>query len=69
MHELNLQSDSPVRRLLCLGAHCDDIEIGCGGILLRHRAHGDRVGVLTLTGGDKGGGKSARIKEKLTRRA
>jgi LmbE family N-acetylglucosaminyl deacetylase len=22
-------------RLLCLGAHCDDIEIGCGGALLR----------------------------------
>lgn len=24
-----------VGRLLCLGAHCDDIEIGCGGTLLR----------------------------------
>lgn len=23
-----------VRRILCLGAHCDDIEIGCGGTLL-----------------------------------
>jgi LmbE family N-acetylglucosaminyl deacetylase len=22
-------------RILCLGAHCDDIEIGCGGTLLR----------------------------------
>jgi hypothetical protein len=21
-------------RILCLGAHCDDIEIGCGGTLL-----------------------------------
>ena len=25
----------PVRRILCLGAHPDDIEIGCGGTLLR----------------------------------
>jgi LmbE family N-acetylglucosaminyl deacetylase len=25
----------PVSRVLCLGAHCDDIEIGCGGTLLR----------------------------------
>lgn len=25
----------PIRRILCLGAHCDDIEIGCGGTILR----------------------------------
>ncbi len=25
----------PLRRLLCLGAHCDDLEIGCGGTVLR----------------------------------
>jgi LmbE family N-acetylglucosaminyl deacetylase len=25
----------PLRRLLCLGSHCDDIEIGCGGTILR----------------------------------
>ncbi len=25
---------SPPRSVLCLGAHCDDIEIGCGGTLL-----------------------------------
>ena len=28
-------------RILCLGAHCDDIEIGCGGTLLRLLARGD----------------------------
>jgi len=28
-------SKQPVRRILCLGSHCDDIEIGCGGMLLR----------------------------------
>src|SRR5882672_9206563 len=22
-------------RILCLGAHCDDIEIGCGGTIMR----------------------------------
>jgi LmbE family N-acetylglucosaminyl deacetylase len=26
---------SPIRKILCLGAHSDDIEIGCGGTLLR----------------------------------
>ncbi|MEZ5564342.1 MAG: PIG-L deacetylase family protein [Gammaproteobacteria bacterium] len=34
MHQLGLASNKAVRRLLCLGAHCDDIEIGCGATLL-----------------------------------
>jgi LmbE family N-acetylglucosaminyl deacetylase len=25
----------PIRHVLCLGAHCDDIEIGCGGTVLK----------------------------------
>jgi LmbE family N-acetylglucosaminyl deacetylase len=28
-------SSVPVTRILCLGAHCDDIEIGCGGTMLK----------------------------------
>jgi LmbE family N-acetylglucosaminyl deacetylase len=28
-------SPEPLRRVLCLGAHADDIEIGCGGTVLR----------------------------------
>ncbi len=32
-----------VRRVLCLGAHCDDIEIGCGGTVLRLLADSDRI--------------------------
>ena len=27
--------DPPLRRVLCLGAHCDDLEIGCAGTVLR----------------------------------
>lgn len=27
-------SKRPLKRILCLGAHCDDIEIGCGGTML-----------------------------------
>ena len=33
MRELTFHSDSPLH-VLCLGAHCDDIEIGCGGTIL-----------------------------------
>ena len=36
MVELRLGSaERPLRRVLCLGSHCDDIEIGCGGTVLR----------------------------------
>lgn len=36
MVEFHLGSPAkPLRRVLCLGSHCDDIEIGCGGTILR----------------------------------
>ena len=36
MVEFHLGSaQRPLRRILCLGSHCDDIEIGCGGLILR----------------------------------
>ena len=41
--------------ILAIGSHPDDIEIGCGGALLRHRAQGDQVKMLVLTGGGRGG--------------
>ncbi|MEO7387606.1 MAG: PIG-L family deacetylase [Gammaproteobacteria bacterium] len=34
MQHLDLASGTGLGRLLCLGAHCDDIEIGCGGTVL-----------------------------------
>ncbi len=35
MIEFPLGSPDAPRTILCIGAHCDDIEIGCGGTLLR----------------------------------
>ncbi|MDQ2700131.1 MAG: response regulator [Actinomycetota bacterium] len=49
--------------VLAVGAHPDDVEIGVGGILLRHAARGDTVVVLTLTGGEQGGDTAERAAE------
>ncbi len=46
--------------VLAIGAHPDDVEVGCGGILLRHVAAGHDVAILTLTGGEIGGVPSER---------
>jgi LmbE family N-acetylglucosaminyl deacetylase len=35
MHNLRLRGTNEPFRVLCLGAHSDDIELGCGGLLLR----------------------------------
>lgn len=40
--------------VLAVGAHPDDIEIGCGGTLLAHRRRGDRVTMLVMTTGERG---------------
>jgi LmbE family N-acetylglucosaminyl deacetylase/ActR/RegA family two-component response regulator len=50
-------------RVLGIGAHPDDVEIGVGGLLLGHRQAGDEVAVLTLTQGARGGDRSARAEE------
>ena len=40
--------------VLAVGAHPDDVEIGCGGTLARLAAAGRRVGILDLTAGELG---------------
>jgi LmbE family N-acetylglucosaminyl deacetylase len=41
--------------LLAVGAHPDDIEIGCGGILAAHTGRGDRLWMVVLSAGEQGG--------------
>jgi LmbE family N-acetylglucosaminyl deacetylase len=54
MLDLNFaRADGGVRRILCLGAHCDDIEIGCGGTLLALQEYGNvRIDWAVLSGTD-----------------
>lgn len=42
------------RSVLAVGAHPDDVELGCGGTLLAHAAAGDAVALLVMTGGEQG---------------
>lgn len=40
--------------VLAIGAHPDDVELGCGGLLARLAASGKTVGVVDLTAGELG---------------
>lgn len=41
-------------KVLAVGAHPDDVELGCGATLLRHVARGDEVTILVMTAGQLG---------------
>lgn len=40
--------------ILAIGAHPDDVEVGCFGTLLKHKAEGDRIHVVVTTKGGYG---------------
>ena len=51
-------------KVLAIGAHPDDIELGCAGALLRHIAAGDEVTMLVMTPGEMGPqGLTSRVRE------
>ena len=64
--ELRVQVDRAAHsreRVLAVGAHPDDVELGCAGALLEHRRRGDRLSVLTLSRGAAGGDAQDRTAE------
>lgn len=51
-------------KVLAVGAHPDDIELGCGGALVRHVEAGDEVTMLVMTPGEHGPqGLTSRVRE------
>ncbi len=48
--------------LLAIGAHPDDIELSCGGTILKHVSLGYTVGILDLTRGELGTRGSAELR-------
>lgn len=51
--------------ILAIGAHPDDIEIGCGGTLLKYKDKGFSVFLLVLTDGQFGASKEVRKQEQI----
>lgn len=52
-------------KVLAVGAHPDDIELGAGGTVARHAKEGDEVYFLILTYGEKSGDEETRKREAL----
>jgi N-acetylglucosamine malate deacetylase 1 len=48
--------------ILAVGAHPDDAEIWCGGLLLKLKDRGYRTGVMHLTVGEMGSGGTAEVR-------
>lgn len=55
--------------ILAIGAHPDDVELGCSGTLAKEIARGKKVGILDLTRGELGTRGSAEIREKEAKNA
>lgn len=55
--------------VLAVGAHPDDVELGCGGTLALLAAQGRRVGILHLTRGERGTRGTAVEREEEAQRA
>src|ERR1039458_7773148 len=51
--------------ILAFGAHPDDVEISCGGIIMKNISLGKKVGIVDLTRGELGtrGSAAIRLKE------
>ncbi|KYJ96749.1 MULTISPECIES: PIG-L deacetylase family protein [Microbacterium] len=50
--------------VLAVGAHPDDVELGCGATLARHVAAGDRVVLLVVADGARGSGADAATRKR-----
>ena len=44
-----------MQHILVISPHPDDESIGCGGTICTHAAAGDKVELIVLTSGEKGG--------------
>ena len=55
--------------LLAIAAHRDDVELTCGGVLIKHARKGVRTGIIDLTQGEMGSRGSAALRAEEAARA
>jgi len=51
--------------ILAVGAHPDDIEVGCGGTLIKYAQRGHNIFLLLISKGEMGGDAEVRFKEQM----
>jgi LmbE family N-acetylglucosaminyl deacetylase len=51
--------------ILAVGAHPDDIEVGCGGALIKYAQRGHNIFLLLISKGEMGGDAEVRFKEQM----
>ncbi len=66
---MSAEQPSGTVEVLAVGAHPDDIEIGCGATLAGLRRRGSTIGLLHLTRGEAGTRGSAALREQEAERA
>ncbi len=49
--------------MMAIGAHPDDVEVGCGGLLIKMKERGYRTGIVYVTRGEMGTGGTPEIRE------
>ena len=55
--------------ILVFGAHPDDVELGCGGTIIKEVQNGKKVGVIDLTSGELGTRGNAAVRNEESKRA
>ena len=55
--------------ILAIGAHPDDVELGCSGTIAKEIAFGKKVGIIDLTRGELGTRGSAEIRDSEAKKA
>lgn len=59
--------DFSSKSFLVVGAHPDDIELGCGGFIIKIKDSGGKVYGMTMTRGERGTAKQGKREEEMTR--